>query len=152
MNEDSELKQIGERHRRRNRWVVSILVIIAIIGGGIVIMIEKHNEEQKQEHEYMVRVVKSNEAKAIFEKEMKDIDPNAFTDKGVIKEYSVDYKTLMHNPMGGIDVTLIINHSQDVTLSMNLDKYSSSEKLESGSVVESKKLVSIENQILKNRN
>lgn len=143
MNEDSELKQIGERHRRRNRWVVSILVIIAIIGGGIVIMIEKHNEEQKQEHEYMVRVVKSNEAKAIFEKEMKDIDPNAFTDKGVIKEYSVAYKKLSHNPMGGIDVTLYINNNNSLTADLNLDKYGDNQDLESSGMDLSPQLVKL---------
>lgn len=151
MNEDSELKQIGERHRRRNRWVVSILVIIAIIGGGIVIMIEKHNEEQKQENEYMVKVVKSNEAKAIFEKEMKDIDPNAFTDKGVIKEYSVDYKTLMHNPMGGIDVTLIINNNDDLNLEASLVDYNGS-SLESGGSVLSKKLSKLQDKTKKESN
>lgn len=151
MNEDSELKQIGERHRRRNRWVVSILVIIAIIGGGIVIMIEKHNEEQKQENEYMVKVVKSNEAKAIFEKEMKDIDHNAFTDKGVIKEYSVDYKTLMHNPMGGIDVTLIINNNDDLNLEASLVDYNGS-SLESGGSVLSKKLSKLQDKTKKESN
>lgn len=124
MNEDSELKQIGERHRRRNRWVVSIFVIIAVIGGGTAIMIEKNNEKQKKEHEYMVKVVKSDEAKKIIEKGLKRLDPNALSEDGVIQSYTIGYNSIKHNPMGGINFTIFVNNDTDLYVYYTINKNS----------------------------
>lgn len=146
MTENEELKDIDEKaQRKRKRWTITILVIVAFIVGGTAFMIEKHNEEQKQEHEYMVKVVKSNEARTIFEKEIKDIDPNAFMDSGFIKNYSIDYKSVTHNPMGGIDVRLTINNNNDLNLEASLVDYNGS-SLESGGSVLSKKLSKLQDK------
>lgn len=132
------------------------ILVISIVGGLLIILAlaiigGKNYMDNKKEilHEEMVKIVNSDEARNIFEKELKYIDPKSLTDEGTIKNYSIDYKSIKHNPMGGVDVTLIINKSSDLTLGLNLDKDSG--KLESGVVVESKKLVSIDDKIQKNK-
>lgn len=38
----------------------------------------------------------------MMEEVIKELDPKAFTDKGIIKSYEIDYDTVKHNPMGEI--------------------------------------------------
>lgn len=121
------------------RWVISIVVVIAVIVGGKLYM------DHKAEQDYMVKVVKSDEAKKLFEDSLKDIDKKALTEDGVIKSYKIDYNSITHNPMGGIDVTLIVNSNKNVNLEISLDKYSG--KLEAGSMSLSPELVKIENKL-----
>ncbi|KYF36289.1 DUF1310 family protein [Streptococcus mitis] len=51
---------------------------------------------------------------------LKQIDPNALTEKGIIKSYKVD--SFEHNPMGGIIVYLYINDSSSYKVSVFLHK------------------------------
>ena len=124
-------------------WVISIVIVIVVIVGGKLYM------DHKAEQDYMVNVVKSDEAKKIFEKELRYIDPQALKQDGIIKNYKIDMGSVKHNPMGGIDVTLILNKSSDITLQLNLNKDSG--KLASGVVIESQKLVSLDDKIHKNK-
>ena len=126
-------------NKKRWRWVISIVVVIAVIVGGKLYM------DHKAEQDYMIKVVKSDEANKLFEDSLKDIDNKALTEDGVIKSYKIDYNSITHNPMGGIDVTLIVNANKNVNLEISLDKYSG--KLEAGSMSLSPELVKIENKI-----
>ena len=93
--------------------LASLLVIVGLSVGGYKVM-------QKVEHDEMVKIVESEEAKEIFKVRLKQIDPNALTEKGIIKSYKVDF--FEHNPMGGIIVYLYINDSSSYNVSVFLHK------------------------------
>ena len=93
--------------------LASLLVIVGLSIGGYKVM-------KKVEQDEMVRIVESEEAKEIFKLRLKQIDPNALTEKGIIKSYKVD--SLEHNPMGGIIVYLNINDSSTYNVSVFLHK------------------------------
>ncbi|EOT73971.1 hypothetical protein I586_00967 [Enterococcus moraviensis ATCC BAA-383] len=95
--------------------IMTILLIAIGIGGKIYMDKKSFNDE-------MVKVVKSNEAKKVYERTIKNNDPKAFTADGVIQSYEVDYDTVKHNPMGGIMVDLIVNGDQNLIIDVILDK------------------------------
>ena len=84
--------------------LASFLVIVGLSIGGYKVM-------QKVEHDEMARIVKSEEVKKIIEDDLKEMDKFALTDKGKIKSYQIDEKSIKHNPMGGIMFNIIINDS-----------------------------------------
>ncbi|EAH1993605.1 DUF1310 family protein, partial [Listeria monocytogenes] len=84
----------------KKRWIVLFGIAIMIIFGlGIKFYMdgEKLNKE-------MMNVVYSDEAKQVFEKRLTNLDPNAFTEKGIIHSYKIEEGSIEHNPMGGIEV------------------------------------------------
>lgn len=81
-----------------------VLILILVIGGKIYMDHKKMNED-------MLKVVKSDEAKEVYREYLTNKDPKAFTDEGLIKSYEIDEKSIEHNPMGGINVVLYINHN-----------------------------------------
>ncbi|WP_237711305.1 DUF1310 family protein [Parascardovia denticolens] len=44
------------------------------------------------------------------------------TSQGVIKTYQIDDDTITHNPMGGIDFGVQINHDRNLIVSFNLNR------------------------------
>ena len=82
--------------------------------------------DSKQLQKEMVTVVKSDEAKTIFEKSLRNLDPNALTPKGVIQSYEIDDDSIKHNPMGGINVTLYVNNDKQLEVNFTLDKVNGS--------------------------
>ena len=62
--------------------------------------------------------------KELIVHDLKQKDPDAFTEKGKIQSYEIDDKTIEHNPMGGIMFEVIINGNKEITGSMGLRKYS----------------------------
>ena len=98
--------------------IISIIIAVMVVFliGGCSKMI---GTPSKQE---MIKVVKSEEAKRVIEETLKNLEKNALTDEGVIKNYEVDYSTVRHNPMGGIMFKVIINNDQEMTVTYILDK------------------------------
>lgn len=94
-----------------------VLLLILVIGGKIYMDHKKMNED-------MLKVVKSDEAKEVFEESIKNLDSKAFTDEGVIKSYKIDERSIEHNPMGGIMVTLFANNDKNLDISFTLGKNS----------------------------
>jgi hypothetical protein len=88
----------------KKKWLVilPVLLLILLIGVGGKIVMDKKNEAEKLQED-MIEIVKSEEAKNVFEEGLKNLDPNALTSKGVIQSYEIDYDSIEHNPMGGID-------------------------------------------------
>lgn len=80
--------------------------------------------DHKKMNEDMLNVVKSDEAKEVFEESIKNLDSKAFTDEGVIKSYKIDEGSIEHNPMGGIMVTLFANNDKTLEISFTLGKNS----------------------------
>ena len=65
-------------------------------------------------HNEMTRIVHSEEVKNLIEKKLKKLDPHALTDKGKIRSYKIDDKTIRHNPMSGIMFHIVINKNRDI--------------------------------------
>lgn len=51
-----------------------------------------------------------------------NLDLHALTSQGVIKTYQIDDDTITHNPMGGIDFGVQINHDRNLIVSFNLNR------------------------------
>ena len=98
--------------------IISIIIalMVAFLIGGCSKMIGTLSKQE------MIKVVKSEEAKRVIEETLKNLEKNALTDEGVIKNYEVDYSTVRHNPMGGIMFKVIINNDPEMTVTYILDK------------------------------
>ena len=105
---------------RQKKLLVSLGVLLILFIGGLGKM---YLNEQKL-HKEMINVVKSEEAKQVFEAGLKNLDANALTEKGIIKSYTIDYESIEHNPMGGIMVTIYINDDKRLSLQTIINKES----------------------------
>ncbi|AXQ77871.1 DUF1310 family protein [Streptococcus chenjunshii] len=104
--------------KRLKIWLVLLLVGAGITAGGAGYM--KYQEHK--EREVMLEIVKSEEAREVFEKRIKYLDEKALTDEGIIRTYKIDYDSVRRNPMGGIIVTVYINNDKNLYIRYDLDK------------------------------
>ena len=81
----------------------------------------------------LVRLVKSKEAKQIFEGTLKKLDPKALTTEGVIQSYQIDCDSIEHSLRSGIMVDLIINKDKNLKVYDTLTENAETGKLEAGS-------------------
>lgn len=103
--------------------IVVIIAVVAIVGGKMYMDNKKLDEDMKE-------VVKSKEARNIFEEGLKRLDPKALTSDGVINSYKIDYDSIERNPMGGIMVKLLINNNSELYVKVTLNKNSEDDALE----------------------
>ncbi|MGX7417326.1 DUF1310 family protein [Carnobacterium gallinarum] len=96
--------------------LIGIIVIVCVGIGGKIVMDSKKIQEE------MIAVVKSDGAKQVFENGLKNLDQKALTPEGVIQSYEIDYDSIEHNPMGGINVTLLANKKNDLYVFFTLNK------------------------------
>ena len=73
--------------------IIIALMVVFLIGGCSKMTGTPSKEE-------MIKVVKSEEGEKAVEETLKKLDKDALTEKGVIKNYEVDYDSVKHNPMG----------------------------------------------------
>ncbi|EGE7115546.1 DUF1310 domain-containing protein [Listeria monocytogenes] len=118
----------------KKRWIILFGIVIMIIFG---LGIKFYMDEEKLNTE-MMNVVCSNEAKEVFNDDIKLIDTKAFTKEGLIQSYEVDKESIEPNPMGGIIVALVINKDPALKLTYTLKK--NNEELKSGGASISKEL------------
>ncbi|EGL8507987.1 DUF1310 domain-containing protein [Listeria monocytogenes] len=118
----------------KKRWIILFGIAIMIIFG---LGIKFYMDEEKLNTE-MMNVVCSNEAKEVFNDDIKIIDTKAFTKEGLIQSYEVDKESIEPNPMGGIIVALVINKDPALKLTYTLKK--NNEELKSGGASISKEL------------
>ena len=71
----------------------------------------------------MRMVVRSREVRELIEEYIKREDPKAFTEEGVIKSYKIDYGSVYHNPMGGVEVEVYMNKDKEQYIYFLIDKY-----------------------------
>ena len=95
--------------------IIIALMIVFLIGGCS----KMTGTPSKQE---MIKVVKSEEGEKAVEETLKKLDKDALTEKGVIKNYEVDYDSVKHNPMGGIMFDVVINNDRELIVSSILSK------------------------------
>ncbi|ALU81143.1 DUF1310 domain-containing protein [Listeria monocytogenes] len=118
----------------KKRWVIVLgITVMTILGLGV----KFYMDEEKLNTE-MMNVVCSNEAKEVFNDDIKLIDTKAFTKEGLIQSYEVDKESIEPNPMGGIIVALVINKDSALKLTYTLKK--NNEELKSGGASISKEL------------
>ncbi|MGX7417328.1 DUF1310 family protein [Carnobacterium gallinarum] len=96
--------------------LIGIIVIVCLGIGGKIVMDSKKIQEE------MIAVVKSDGAKQVFENGLKNLDQKALTPEGVIQSYEIDYDSIEHNPMGGINGIIIVNNNKNLYIYFNLDK------------------------------
>ena len=91
-----------------------LLVVLAVVGliGG-----KMYLEENK-----IVSIVKSDEAKEAIENRLKKMDSKALTPEGKIKSYKIDYNKVEKNPMGGINISVIVNDNEEMIVNTTLEK------------------------------
>ncbi len=95
--------------KKKKWWLVSLIGILILLGIGGKLVIDKEKLQKE-----MIEVVKSEEAKQVVEEGLKNLDPKALTPEGVIQSYEIDYDSIEHNPMGGINVTILANRKENL--------------------------------------
>ena len=91
--------------------ITSILLLIGIVAGNI------YYEKYKIEH-----IVKSDKAKTAIENMLKKMENKALTPEGKIKSYKIDYNKVEKNPMGGINISVIVNDNEEMIVNTTLEK------------------------------
>ncbi|HFI0405166.1 TPA: DUF1310 family protein [Streptococcus suis] len=100
--------------------IIGILLVIGIGIGGIGYM-------QHKEHEKMVAIATSEEAKKVYEEYLKKLDSKALTAQGKIRTYEIDENDLEYNPMGGMMVRLYINDDTNMDVQIGIVKRQNNE-------------------------
>ncbi len=101
---------------KKKYWTLLIL-LLTVLGGSGYMVFKQHTEKEK-----MIAIAHSDEAKEVYEEQLKKLDRNALTENGKIKEYQIDDSSLKYNPMGGMNLKLIINDNKKLDISFGLMK------------------------------
>ena len=109
--------------KRLGKGIAALLVVVAIVFVSFKAL--GYTDQMK-----MNSIVNSEEAKEVYEKDLKYIDKAAFTPDGVIQSYEIS--SFEKNPMGGIIVYLFVNNHKEYTVSVFLEKLDPNGKLFSG--------------------
>ena len=112
-------------YKRRNR-IMGLIGLSVLILLGVGLYLAHKNQEFRNEK---TRIVYSEEVRKMIVEALKEEDPNALTDKGKIRSYKIDDKTIRHNPMGGIMFDIVINDDPDIVGSTGLRKYGENEAI-----------------------
>ena len=94
---------------------LAVLAAVGVVGGKVYM----NNNDNKKEN-----IVKSDETKQTIEEMLKKLDSKALTSEGKIKTYKIDESYSKVNPMGGIDIKIVINNNEKLVLETTLNKYS----------------------------
>jgi hypothetical protein len=116
--------------------LIGILAILAIISVLIVgkIQIDKYRVKS---------IVHGEEGKAAIENMLRVLDEKALTPEGKINSYKIDDSYTERNPMGGIEIKLIINDDNELTVKTALNKYPSRGYIQHGMIVTSEKMAKL---------
>ena len=104
-----------------------LIVLLLIIGSAGLICGKEYIESKRIEH-----IVKSNDGKEVIETMLKSMDDKALTPEGKIKSYKINFDKIEKNPMGGINIYLIINDDPDMRLNTTLVRGTQGEKYKTG--------------------
>ena len=86
------------------------LAAIAVIVGVFSLFVYMNTPSKQRMNEEL----KKPEVIAVIEESIKNMDNAAFTEKGVVHSYAIDYDRTEYNPMGGINTTIIVNDNPDL--------------------------------------
>ena len=116
------------KRKNRRRLIFSLLVV------GILIWIGSKVKDHLDFQQEMIRIVHSEEVKELIVHDLKQEDPDAFTETGKIQSYEINDETIEHNPMGGIIFRIIINGDKEITENFGLRKDSENAPIEQAGV------------------
>ena len=102
--------------------ILTVIAIIAILIGGKIYM-----DSNKMEN-----IVKSDKAKEAIEAMLKKMEAKALTPEGNIKSYKIDYDKVKANPMGGINISVIVNDNEELRVNTTLEKDSTGDGYKTG--------------------
>ena len=91
--------------------------------------------KSQSEKEEMIQIAESQKSKKLIEEMLRKKDPEALTEKGIIKKYTINEKNLKYNPMGGLLVELIINDDPELTITPTLMEESDGKLEHTGYVI-----------------
>ena len=94
---------------------LAVLAVVGVVGGKVYM----NNNDNKVEN-----IVNSDDAKQTIEEMLKKLDSKALTSEGKIKTYKIDESYSKVNPMGGMDIKIVINNNEKLVLETTLNKYS----------------------------
>ena len=106
-----------------------ITISSAMLLGGCSIL------NSRSEKEEMIQIAESQKSKKLIEEMLRKKDPEALTEKGIIKKYTINEKNLKYNPMGGLIVELIINDDPELTITTTLMEESDGKLEHTGYVI-----------------
>ena len=109
--------------------VIRILTVIAVIAMLIIGKIQMDKYRVKS-------IMHGEEGKAAIENMLKIMDEKALTPEGKIKSYQIDDSYTERNPMGGVNISIIVNDNEDMILNTTIsqDKYNGGYKTEAMSI------------------
>ncbi len=133
--------QIKNSNIRGEELKKKLIIILGVVVSIILVLGVKFYMDEKKLDEEMIKVVYSDEAKEVFEERLANLDPKAFTKEGVIQSYKIDKESIERNPMGGINVTLIINGNSELYVKYTLNNFNG--ELSGGASVTSEKFTKL---------
>lgn len=76
----------------------------------------------RSEQEEMIQIAESKKMKKALEDLLKELDPKALTPEGKIQSYEIQKNKLDYNPMGGLNVYIIINGEEKLYINMTVQE------------------------------
>ena len=80
---------------KKSKLIVLVLVVFGLSIGGCS-LITGHSTKKQE----MIEIAESQNAKNVIENLLRQEDPSAFSEKGVIRSYKINDNLLKYNPMG----------------------------------------------------
>ena len=78
--------------------------------------------KSQSEKEEMIQIAESKKMKKALENFLKGLDSKALTPEGKIKSYEIQKDKLDYNPMGGLNVYIIINGNEVLNIDMTVQE------------------------------
>ncbi|CAX00914.1 DUF1310 family protein [Streptococcus equi] len=123
-----------------NRFLKISLLIVGVIVIMLGMEVKHRMDIYNQIKQVELKNAHSKEVIEMYEQELISMDPQALTDEGLIKSYTIDSDSLFINPMGGFSIHLIINDDPDTYLRVSFGRYDWERNLEVSSIYLSEKL------------
>ena len=101
--------------------LLALFAIAGLLGGKI--YMDSNNMEN---------IVKSDKGKEAIEAMLKKMEAKALTSQGNIKSYKIDYDKVKANPMGGINISVIVNDNEELRVNTTLEKDSTGDGYKTG--------------------
>ncbi|MBZ2131519.1 DUF1310 domain-containing protein [Streptococcus gordonii] len=99
--------------------IIIIFLSIITVGSGMILgacsVVNSGSEKEE-----MVQIAEGKKGRRAIAELLRQEDPKALTEKGIIKKYTINEKNLKYNPMGGLIVDLIINDDPELTITTTL--------------------------------
>ena len=92
----------------KKRYIFLMIVILFISVPTLEFLIKQYMVKQQ-----IINFLKTTRAQALIEESIKEKDPNAFTDSGIIKSCKIDYKSAKPKSSEEFTVKMYINNDKE---------------------------------------